>query len=927
MSGRRPGLPRLVARALGHLHPGATGAEILEELEREYRLVRDRRGRWVAGLWSMAQLLRPHTWLLAAELRNSSTTRSSQRTSILTRRRPYLGASWLDVKLGVRMLAKHPGMTLVIVLALGVGIPASLLPHLLLDAALYAPLPLDGGDRIRAVVMWNPQTGTHERPRIDHYEAWREQLTTVETLGAARSSTFNLIDADGHSAPARGAAVTASSFTLTGVPPLLGRTLFAADERPDAPDVAVVGHDLWRARYGSDSDVIGSTVRIAGTPTTVVGVMPAGYTFPRSEQIWVALRARALDYAPGTGPSLSVYGRLAQGASDRSATAEIETVRVRTRTPPTPDAPEEAVERRPQVVHFSAVAFGTPRGLARIVLAVVQALPLFLLLIVCGNVAVLLLARTANRTGELAVRTALGAGRSRILAQLFVETLVPAVLATALGMGALHLALVRLDPLVQGPFWLQLGVTVEASIKALVIAAFCAVVAGVLPALKATGRQLHGTLQSNTGATGGLRFGRLVDVLIVIEVALGVGALFAGIMAYRMFTPAANMQLQAIEADRFLVASITVPPTGVGGDPSAADRASYRERIAADHRELQRLLQAEPGVRAATIADAPPGGENKERRSRFTDDGLEPAYGGSPAVVSYIDLEFFRTLDVSPVRGRLFEASDVPLAAGVLPTSIIVNSKFVERTMHERDPVGRLLRLELEPGPVQPESPVFEIVGVVPDLENNAVNHMFDGTPVAYLPAAPGTAHPFSVIVDVGPDPAAFAPRLRRIVAEADPTALVSGIGALDEPSGVELVGIWALTLLASLAGIAIALSTAALYALMSFTIARRTREIGIRTALGGSKARIVWTVSRRALLQLGTGVGLGAVFWVTVLRLATGGWGFGAAASELAVATAQWPTVLLLTAGAVVSVGLAACMTPTLKGIRIRPVDALRTE
>jgi ABC-type antimicrobial peptide transport system permease subunit len=184
------------------------------------------------------------------------------------------------------------------------------------------------------------------------------------------------------------------------------------------------------------------------------------------------------------------------------------------------------------------------------------------------------------------------------------------------------------------------------------------------------------------------------------------------------------------------------------------------------------------------------------------------------------------------------------------------------------------------------------------------------------------------VIVDFGEAPEAFAPRLRQVVAETDPAAMVESVGVLDEPDLEARIGIWSLIGLGGLALIAIVLSSAALYALMSFTVARRTREIGIRTALGGSAPRIVATIARRALVQIGVGVGTGAVFWVLVLRLATGGWGTGTSGSgDLAASTAHWPLVLLLTAGAVLAVGLPACAVPTLKGIRIRPLDALRAE
>ena len=394
-----------------------------------------------------------------------------------------------------------------------------------------------------------------------------------------------------------------------------------------------------------------------------------------------------------------------------------------------------------------------------------------------------------------------------------------------------------------------------------------------------------------------------------------------------MFSPAANDQLQIVEQDRFLVASVFVPPIDFSDRPSDDNSQTYVARIASDHRELVRRLTLEPGVGAVTIADAPPGGENKERRSRYADDDLSPEFDGLPTVVSYVDLNFFQTLGVRPLRGRLFEANDVPVNSGILATSVVVNSKFVERRGGE-DPVGRVLRLELDPGPVKSGSPLFQIIGVVPDVEANKASHLFDGTPIAYLPAVPGAIDPMTVVVDVGADPASFAHRLRQIVAETDPTAIVRSVRVLDEPGAAARMGTWALLSLGGLAGIAIILSSTALYALMSFTVARRTREIGIRTALGGSATRIVTTVARRALIQIGVGIGLGSVFWALVLRLTTGGWGTGSAGSgDIVAATVNWPFVLILTAGAVLAVALAACLPPTLRGIRIRPMEAFRSQ
>ena len=556
-----------------------------------------------------------------------------------------------------------------------------------------------------------------------------------------------------------------------------------------------------------------------------------------------------------------------------------------------------------------------------------QVFPVFLLLIACGNVAVLMMARAANRTGEFAIRTALGAGRGRIVSQLFVETLVLATVATGVGLLLLHFALTRIDPLLGGPFWLEFGVTPEVAAKAFGLAIFSAVVAGVFPAVKATGRNLQGVLQRSGGPAGAFRFGRLADALIVMEVALGVGALFGGVMAYKMFAPGGYEHLTVVEPNRYLVASVAVPRLDEGGTPTEAESARHRERVASDHYELRRRLLAEPGVRAISIADSPPGSGSAERRARFADDEFPPDFGGSPIVVSFVDREFFSTIDIAPTRGRSFQAGDMPLEEGTLPASVIVNQKFLDRH-GETDGVGKILRLALDPGGVDEDTPVFEIIGVVPEIEPNAANYVFDGTPMAYLPAVAGTLSPFTVVLDLGESPEAFAPRFRRIVADTDPAAIVRSVGRLDDPSAGARVGSWALMGLGGLAGIAILLSCAALYALMSFTVARRTREIGIRTALGGSTTRIMRTVARRAVLQLGIGIGLGSGFWVLVLRWGTGGWGGGSDGSgDIVTSTVGWPIVLGITVLAVLAVGLLACLGPTLRGLRIRPVEALSAD
>ncbi len=903
---RAPFLLRLAVRLL----PEEVRAEVLGDLIEHWSEDVGRRPRAARSLW----LLRQPVAALHARLRYGHDGEGLLSPASWG----GLGVSRLDLKLGIRMLVKHPWLTLVVVFALGIGIPASLTPHHLIDAVLDESPPFDRGDQVVGVVGRNQESGAQELLRLGDYESLRTRLTSFASVGAALLRQVNVISDDGRAEGARGAEMSASSFALTRVPPAQGRALTEADEVVGAPEVVVVGHDYWRSRLGSRPDVVGSTLRIGGVPTTVVGVMPPGFAMPSREQLWLPLRRRAIDYADGLGPAVWMYGRLEEGTSRGEARAELAAVGIRH------DVPDDRGLVRADAVAFSALSIGTPTGMLAAFLFVAQGVPLVLLLIACGNVAILLLARTANRSSELALRTALGASRSRIVAQLFIETLVLALLATGVGLLGMHLIVERVTPAIDLPFWVDLGVTPEVVLKALALGVASAVFAGVLPALRATGSSPQRTLQAAAGGLGGFRFGRVTGALIIAEVGLGVGALFAAGMTHRMFAAIDQDTSVAMQTSRVIVASIDVPSSARPGDDGDGASETRIARIASMQEAIARELAARPGVRRWAFSDATPGDGRFERRGRVEGDGMPPDFPGLPVVTSRVEPGFFRTLGIDPLHGRTFERGDVPVEAGQTPTRVLVNTKFLDRRgMDYRSAVGRTMRIS-DPGEA-PAGPWMEIVGVVPDLEASLGQAIFDGTPMAYLPAVPGGVHPLTLVIDLGDDPTAFAPVLRRLLAEADPTAILGDVVALDQlPNTAALVQRTASGVLVGLSLIAIVLSTAALYALMSFTVARRTREIGVRIALGGRSSRIVASIARRPLRQLVLGVVLGAGFWAVVF---TSLGGAGAFQGELGVAVRSWPTVLSITAAIVVATGLLACLAPILRGLRIRPVEALRVD
>lgn len=829
--------------------------------------------------------------------------------------------SWLDVKLGMRMMRKYPGVSLAIVFALTIGIPVSLLPNHLVERALGQSPPFDEGERVVGVVGVG-QDGRAEL-RVGDYEILRDRVQSFVSLGAVIQQEVNVVSADGWSDGESAALMTATVFTLARVQPIMGRALLAADEVPGAADVAVVGYSFWQRRLGGADNVVGTTLRIAGVPTTIVGVMPEGFAMPSVQQLWLPLRVRSVDDANGLGPGVRIYGRLADGVSMAQARAELKAVRLPNGKERRQGVPVEGSGARPNAIQADAVAFSAveipePEGALAWILAIAPVVPVIVLLIACGNAAILILARTATRWNEVTVRTVLGASRARIMGQLFVETLLLSLIATGIGLIAIDIAVARLAPRFSLPFWFDPNITPAFALKALGLSVLCAVVAGVLPALRATGARLQPTLTSAGVGGSTLRLGRVAGALIVIEVGFGIVALFPGVMAWRLFQPNPDQHTKVAAADRYLVASIRVPASAdqyiVGSfrvPPSSRltvrENEALRVRIRSLQEELGRRLMLQPGVRRWTFSDQPPGEERDERT------------GG---VATFVDPGFFAVLDVSPVAGRLFDAGDVSRDPTVEPAAVIVNMKHLERRgMDPQSAIGSRFKLDQDRGSTP--APWKEIVGVVPNIEPSADRVFADGTPVVFMAAAPGTLNPMTVTIDLGERPLAFATKLRSLVADVDPTAFVSEVAALDHlPMPVNVIAI-ASSIMTGLSLLAMALSATGLYALMSMTLAQRRREFGIRLALGGSARGVMVTVARRALVQIGIGVTWGAVVWValmsSVLKAAPG--------TEAAKMRGPWPYVLGASVVLVIAVALAAALWPTLRYVRMRPVETLRVD
>src|SRR5262245_7809967 len=432
----------------------------------------------------------------------------------------WLEDSRIDLKLGARMLVKYPGLSIIggAGLAVGVGIGAGFFAFLY--SLIYATLPVEGGDRIVALENWDVEANTEMRRSMHDLVMWQREMKTVGEIGAFRTLARSVTFPGGAAEAVEVAQITAAGFNITRVAPVIGRAIVAADESAGASPIVVIGYDVWHSRFGGDASVLGRELRFGNVAHTIVGVMPEGYGFPVNHSYWIPLSADAAAFGPREGPDIFIFGRLRDGVSMKQAQAELAALGAQAASafPPT----HARLQRR--VMPYAHPILDI-QGITTRDFTAMQSMISMLALIVAINVGVLVYARTATRQREIAVRTALGASRRRIVGQLFIEALVLSAAASAAGLGlarfgiAQGFAIYAAEGNEAVPYFLNVDLPLAAYLYVAMLTVFAAVVAGVLPALHATGRRAQDTLKQASG-TDGLRLGRVWTVMIVAQVAI-----------------------------------------------------------------------------------------------------------------------------------------------------------------------------------------------------------------------------------------------------------------------------------------------------------------------------------------------------------------------------------------------------------------------
>jgi predicted permease len=802
-----------------------------------------------------------------------------------------------DLRLGARMLRKQGGTSIIAVVALALGIGLTTMMFSITYGALYRGLPLEDADRIMHLERTNVAEGINSMEVTIHdFRDWRAQQTTFDDIAAFYQGTVNVSGSEGRPERFNGAFMSANSFEVLRQRPLLGRTFLEGEDSPDAPPVAIIGYDMWETRYEADPAIVGRMIRVNGEPAEIVGVMPQGFYFPLSEAIWVPLTLDPARLERGQGQTLEVFGRLAPGVTVDRAGAEFATITGRLAM----EYPETNEGVGAVMKPYTKEYIGDEP--ARLLWTMLGAV-FFVLLIACANVANLLLSRAAVRSREVAVRSALGANRWRVVRQMLAETLAMAIVGGAIGLGlawvgvqAFWASVIDTDP----PYWIDVKIDPIVMIFVLSLVLVTTLFAGLLPALRASGQNLHETLKDEARGSSSMRLGKLTRALVVVEVALSCGLLVAAGLTIKSVTKLRTLDY-GFDAERIFTARLGLFE---GTYPDSLARQQF-------FNELPTRLVALPGVESATLSPSLPaiGGWG----AAFGIEGAEYQEDRDYPIARYslVTPGFFETFNMKPIQGRVFGGQD---DGNNLPVAV-ANESFVARFFPNEDPIGKRIRL----GRSDSQGPWRTVVGVVPDTWMRRVDSDDPFQGGFYIPLSQADAQFLSIAVKTRGDAAGMAPTVRGAVEAIDPDLPLYWMQTLKE--GVT-ANTWFYRVFGSLFMVfgfaALFLASVGLYGVLAFSVSRRTQEIGIRMAMGAHAKDVLRMVLRQGMTQIGVGL---------VLGLALAAWLSRLLQIILYDVNPRDPMIFLGIVAVLLATGILASVVPARRATQVDPLVALRYE
>jgi putative ABC transport system permease protein len=809
-----------------------------------------------------------------------------------------MGGWWQDLRYAGRMIAKHKGASSLAVVALALGIGLTTTMFSIVQGAILRGLPFPDSEDLQVISTISPNSrGRADSASFHDFTDWRSQQTSFESLEGYVQSTLMVTGPGGYPERLRGVRVTPGLFKALRMSPIVGRDFTEADAQPGAPAVIIIGHRVWETRYGSRNDAVGQVLNVNGVPTTVIGVMPPKFGFPQTHSAWVPL-SFTLNPKRGAGGRITVIGRLKESVSEARASSEMERIGGQLAT----TYPENK-DLRVRVGPYIRMVMGdeVPNTLLTMLAAVFG-----VMIIACVNVTNLQLARAAERTKEIAVRTALGAGRWRIIRQILVEGLVLATVGAALGI-AIAVAgtaffmqqIVDTNP----PFWINVRVDTTVLLFVMAITVTAALVSSLVPGWRLAKTDVNSSLKDEGRGTTSLRMGRFTRWLVVVEVAVSCILLVVSGLMIRSIIENSRFSSPFATKDVFF-GYVSLDEKTFARDPD----------IIRGNELLEQKVSQVPGVRVVGLGtDYPRGGGG----TRVAVEGrtFESNEAYPRAQIISTSVKYFDALRVNLSMGRMFEAGDV---YGGQPV-VIVDESFARRHLPE-GPIGRRIRFgrETDKGLSFETSPWLTVVGVVPSLvEASSSNNM--NADIIYRPLTQSPNRTTFVLASTTGNPTAITNDVRKALAgigEGTPIANVNSLEAELWRQG------WANRLFGGIFttfGLAaLLLASAGLYGVMAFGVRQRRQEIGVRMAMGASRRGVLWMILWQGLWRVGLAVAAGLApgyFVGTLMRGLLNG------------IDPLDPFVLSITAITMITSGALACLAPALRAASVDPVIALRGE
>ncbi len=803
-----------------------------------------------------------------------------------------------------RKLARTPGSSAAAVIAMALGIALTTWMYAIIDGTVLRNLPYEEADRLLHLERNNLSRDIDSMEVTQHdFAAWSDQQQSFEGLAGFTFGTFNLAD---ETLPERydGAWISANFLDLLRVDPILGRRFKAEDEQVGAAPVILLGHHVWRKRYGSDPDVVGRVIRVNSELTTVVGVLEEGFLFPIRQDAWMPLILETHELQRGEGTTLEVFGRLKDGVTLDAASGEIATIarRLEQEFPETNEGVGSVLQ--PYINEYVG-------DQTRMLLGVMMACVLLVLLIACFNVANLLIGRASKRGRELAIRSALGSSRWQTIVQVMSESAVVAFAGAAIGVAIAHFGLQLFDTALattDPPFWFVFELSTRVLLVVIGVTVASALIAGIFPALQASRPNVGQVLQDTSRGSTSFRLGRVTRFLVIAEVAGSCALLLGAGLAVRSVLAQTSYDLR-IATDHLMSARIGLFE---GDYPEDSDRTLFWQRLR--DKVASRAEVASAAIGTVMPADTRIGADG----TRFERPG--ETYEGPRDMpftrLSAVSPGYFETLGAEILAGRDFNSADDRDSTAVA----LVNEDFARKEWPGESPIGQRVNLWMgtEEEAENPAAGWLEVVGLVPNLRAAEFDNEDDQQGV-YQPVAQSEVRFAWIIARTRNDPVAFANPLRSTVQEIDANLPLYYVRSMDKVLEETLFMNNLLGMMFSTFGaVALILACVGLYGVMAFAVTQRIQEMGVRMALGADRGDVFGLILRQGLGKVAVGlipgIGLGAL-----LGLALGSFLFQVKSGDPVTFVAV-PAILLV-------VSVIACLLPARRASSVDPVEALHYE